>query len=167
MPWDRGKKPFDIGIIYCQCSQEKHNQEKVAQEFSNSTFNFNVQSFSSHVFLDPQPLSFSMETPPSTTRLINTIHLSIFGSLSQFRKCTSVLALMEFLDRVDTIPWSVELVHGEINRIVRVKLGIGIIFQTHTKNSLTMSLKEAITILESVLLVQVLVLQHCSNLYDG
>jgi hypothetical protein len=74
---------------------------------------------------------------------------------------------MEFLDRVDTIPWSVELVHGEINRIVRVKLGIGILFQTHTKNSLTISLKEAITILESVLLVQVLVLLHCSNLYDG
>jgi hypothetical protein len=50
----------------------------------------------------------------------------ISGSLNQFRKRTSVLALMEFLDRVDTIFWSVELVLGEINRIVRGKLGIGI-----------------------------------------
>jgi hypothetical protein len=86
MPWDRGKKPFVIGIIYCQWSQEKQNQERVAQEFSNSTFNFNVQSFSSVVFLDPQPLSISMETPPSTTRIINTIHFFNFWKLKSISK---------------------------------------------------------------------------------
>jgi hypothetical protein len=38
MPWDRGKKSLDIGSNLLSMITEKHNQEKVSQEFSNSSF---------------------------------------------------------------------------------------------------------------------------------
>jgi hypothetical protein len=38
MPWDRGKQPFDICCNLVPMITEKHNQEKVSQEFSNSSF---------------------------------------------------------------------------------------------------------------------------------
>ncbi|PNX71360.1 hypothetical protein L195_g027236, partial [Trifolium pratense] len=44
MPWDRGKKPFDIGRNLLSIIIEKQNQEKVAQESNNSSFEFNVHA---------------------------------------------------------------------------------------------------------------------------